>query len=167
MYKECYGWAPDTASNLISIDKPYYSKVVSANNTTAVLETYIFQNLSNNMYYPNSLSDARSAITLYTYDSTPTLVGINKNNQEANRNFMLRPNPNNGNFYIFFGSEISTNLYYSVYDMLGKEISRGTYLSHYGENNIPVNLYDCSNGIYVVNVSDDNKIVYRQKVIKH
>ena len=166
MYKECFGWAPDTASILISVDKPYWSKVVSANNTTAVLETYVFQNLSNNNYYPNTLSNARSAITLYTYDSTPTLVGM-KNNQDANRNFMLRPNPNAGEFYVFFGSEISTNMVYSVYDMLGKEVLSGTYRSQYGENNMPVNIENCANGIYIVNVSDGSKILYRQKVIKH
>ena len=166
MYKECFGWSSDTASILISIDKPYYSRVVSANNTTAVLETFVFQNLSNNTYYPNTLSNARSAITLYTYDTAPTLVGI-KNNQEANRNFMLRPNPNSGEFYVFFGSELSSNITYSVYDVLGKEITKGTYKSQYGENNIPINIQQCANGIYIVNVSDESKVLYRQKVIKH
>jgi hypothetical protein len=166
MYKECFGWAPDTAALLISVDKPYYSRVVSANQTTAILETFVFQNLSNNKFYPNTLGNARSAITLYTHDTQPTGVGIEKN-QDKNRNFMLRPNPNTGNFYVFFGSEISTELDYQVYDMTGRLVLGGTYRSQYGENNIPVNIQNCANGIYILNVSDGAKVLYRQKVIKN
>lgn len=167
MYKECFGW-PDDVTNL-RVDKPYFSKIVSANNTTAVLKTYAYFNQTSQTWYPfdpNAFGQVRSAITLYTYDTQHTGVGIQEN-LNPNVNFRLRPNPNNGQFTVTFGAQEENNLHYRVVDLLGKELISEQYQSHYGINNIPVDLSAFSNGIYILNVLQGNQVLYKQKVIKN
>ena len=164
MYKECYGWSNDTAH--LSVDKPYYAKIVSVNNTTAVLKLYYYYNQAYQQYEPASPTGVTSAITLYTYDSGNTGVGI-RENTNATTQFRIRPNPNNGQFYITFGADADSDVSYKLFDLLGRELSAGNYRSHYGENNISVNIGDFPQGIYLINVYESGRMIYNQKVIKH
>lgn len=164
MYKECYGWSSDTTN--LSIDKPYYAEIVSVNNTTAVLKTYYYHNLTYSTYAPSSPSGVVGAITLYTYDTANTGVGIRENRDPVTQ-FRIRPNPNSGQFNITFGSDDPTDVTYSLYDLLGREMKAGSYKSHYGENNLPVNISELPQGVYIVNVFGNGKRLYNQKVIKY
>lgn len=167
LYKECYGWA-DTVGNSIQYDRPYYAKIVSTANNMAVLKTYVYKNLGTGNFYPNAMNNIKSGITLYTYDPNGTGLSVAIKEQEhVNRNFKLQPNPNNGEFGITFGSQSSTHLTYRLFDMLGREVQSGSYQSAFGVNTIPVNIGHLANGIYVLNVADEHKIVYREKVIKN
>lgn len=168
MYKECFGASPDV-SHRVLIEKPYYAEIVSATNTQASLKTYAYYNQTTHQWFPangTSNLDVRSAITLYTYDTNHTGVGIQENVQ-PNTNFRIRPNPNNGMFNITFGSEEETDLQYKLFDLLGREIKSNSYRSTYGVNNIPVDVNELSNGIYLLNVIDGHKVIYNQKVIKN
>jgi hypothetical protein len=166
MYKECIGYNGNLAK--IYTDRPYHAQIISVTNTQAVLKAYTYKILANNTFYPADpfQNGIKSGITLYTYDTGGTGVSI-KNNQEVNKNFLLRPNPNTGEFAIFFGSEVDTKLTYKVFDMLGRTVKSGSYQSVFGPNNIYINMNDVSNGIYIVNVIDNTKVIYKQKVIKN
>lgn len=168
MYKECYGWSEDTAK--ITIDKPYYSKIVSVSagggTGNATLKTYVFN--TGGTYWPVNLNEAKSAITLYTYNSSGTGLTVKlKENEELNRNFKIIPNPNQGEFEVSFGSQAASSMTYRIFDVVGKEMKSGTYRSEFGVNSLKIDINNLSNGVYIVNVSDEEKILYRQKVIKN
>ncbi len=68
-------------------------------------------------------------------------------------NFMIYPNPNNGNFTIKFNSLSANNIDVNVYDIRGRRILENTY-SNSGNFNETINLGNVQSGMYLVTVND-------------
>ena len=77
------------------------------------------------------------------------------------QNFVLYPNPNNGNFTIQFNSLSNKNITIGIYDMRGREVFNKLF-ENKGLFNENLNLNTLQAGVYLVNVNDgENKIVKR------
>lgn len=165
-YKECYGVKLD--DDTCVTDRPYYSKIVSVTNTQAVLKTYFYRHnpTLTNMPYPTNL-DIKSAIVLYTYDGTGS-VGLHDGlGLENYKNFVVFPNPSTGMFDIKFNSDYNSRLTYKVFNVLGQQVVEGGYTPNYGPNTFKLNMEDYTNGVYILNIFDKDKIVHKQKIIKN
>jgi subtilisin-like proprotein convertase family protein len=77
------------------------------------------------------------------------------------KDFVLYPNPNNGNFTLKFTSASSNDVKINVYDMRGRNVFEKSY-ANTGTFNQDINLDKVQAGIYLVSVSDgDVKTVKR------
>jgi hypothetical protein len=160
--KEAYGTKLDT---IVVTDRPYYSKIISMTNSSAVLKTYYYKHNPTGNYNPYGPSQIQNAFTLYTIDSTGT-VGMHKN-YENFKKFAVFPNPSTGIFDVTFSSDYNATLTYKVFNILGQELMTGSYQSQYGINSFKINLSDLVNGIYILNIFDDKSILHKQKIIKN
>jgi hypothetical protein len=160
--KECYGTKLNTAQ--VVTDRPYYSKIVSVSNTQAVLKTYYYRQTLSNTYMPYSPSQIQNAFTLYTYDPSGT-IGLAEN-FENYIDFIVYPNPSSGLFDISFTADYTNTLTYKVFNILGQEVRFGNYIPEYGKNTIKLNMSDLTNGIYILNIFDSNKVLHKQKLVK-
>lgn len=161
--KECWGIKMD--SSYVDLDRPFYSKIISMSNTQAVLKTYYYNYNPNNLSFPDIPANIRQAFTLYTYDSTGT-VGLAQRIENKERNFITYPNPSTGEFDVLFNSESHSQLNYTVSNLLGQEVRKGVYTPSEGINKIPLHLGDLTNGVYILNIFDNKKLVYKEKLIK-
>ncbi len=103
----------------------------------------------------NSFSCANTATYTQVVSSC---IGINKIN-DNNIGLTIYPNPNNGEFTVEFLK--SDNFYIEITNLLGQIIK-----TQKAEliNQININLFE--NGIYFINVMDNNQSVYRSRIIK-
>lgn len=162
LYVQSCGWNGDTAR--LGVDKPYYTEVISANQTTAILKTWRYQDSATFVYYPNACFPAKSAFSLWTYDPTGT-IGINEKTYSES-NFKLHPNPNQGQFKITFDTEIYKLLTYKIFDILGREIKVNDFKTQFGRNEVNIE-FQGSYGMYIIKVYDGTKQVYTAKLIKN
>jgi hypothetical protein len=87
-------------------------------------------------------------------------VGIEKNNS-SNSIFSVFPNPNNGLFTLL-SNNLKENTKIEIYNTLGVLIKTETVNSE--KTNI--HLEDVSRGIYIIQVFENDKIIYSSKIIK-
>ena len=106
----------------------------------------------------------------WTEDDYKNKADKNKNttsniNMPESENITIYPNPNKGIFTININNELSTfnfiNFQLNITDLTGKIV----YLKNETGNNIKINISDKPNGIYVLKIIYDNKIISR-KIIK-
>ncbi|WP_281336092.1 T9SS type A sorting domain-containing protein [Flavobacterium eburneipallidum] len=84
-----------------------------------------------------------------------------ENNEKTNTGVSVWPIPNNGSFSVLVSND-GAETEYKIYDILGKEIKKGTLNSNTSEN---INLQ--AKGVFILKVSDatTKKIVHTQKII--
>lgn len=80
-------------------------------------------------------------------------------------NFVLYPNPNNGNFNIQFNSSISDQVQVNVHDMRGREIFNKNY-QNTGMFNQNLNLDNVQSGVYLVTVKNGNRKEVKKIVVE-
>ena len=77
------------------------------------------------------------------------------------QNFVLYPNPSNGNFNIQFNSSSTSDIKVAVYDLRGRQVFAQKYQNN-GIFNENLKLNTLQSGVYLVNVQDgESKIVKR------
>lgn len=84
-----------------------------------------------------------------------------ENNEKASTGVTVWPIPNNGSFSILVSNDVA-KAEFIIYDILGKEIKKGTLNSNTQEN---INLQ--SKGVFIIKVSDatTKKVLHTQKII--
>lgn len=93
---------------------------------------------------------------------TVQTAGVNENNL---KNFVIYPNPNNGNFNIQFESNSGNEIKISVYDISGRVIFGKTY-QNTGVFNQNLQLNNVQAGTYLVNVQDGENKTTKRIIIK-
>jgi len=82
-------------------------------------------------------------------------------NENTFQDFVLYPNPNNGNFTVKFSTVNSDDVTIEVYDMRGRQIYTNEF-SNNGNFNESIDLNTVQSGVYLVSVSNgDTKLVKR------
>ena len=80
-------------------------------------------------------------------------------------NFILYPNPNNGNFNIQFTSNSGNEIKVGVHDMRGREIFTKSYTNN-GLFNENLQLSGVQAGIYLVTIQDGSSEVTKKIVVE-
>lgn len=89
-------------------------------------------------------------------------LSINENNFS---NFIVYPNPNNGNFNIQFANASSDKINIAVYDMRGRIIFEKDYQSQ-SDFNENIQLDNVQAGVYILNVTDGKHKEIKRIVVK-
>jgi subtilisin-like proprotein convertase family protein len=79
-------------------------------------------------------------------------------------NFVIYPNPNNGNFSVQFGQEISEDMKISVYDIRGRMIFEKNY-QNLGLSSQEIQMNNVEAGVYLVTASSGEKKETKRIVI--
>lgn len=142
-------WTNDVAD--IVTNAAFYSVFVYNNDVYAVgdngqpiiWKNGVITSLSNNN---------GSAMGVFIVPSTNTAI-----NKIANVNTLIYPNPTNNSFVIDYNGFIQVK----IYDMLGKEI-----LTQNANGKTEINISNLSNGIYIVKILSENKVIGNSKIVK-
>lgn len=86
-------------------------------------------------------------------------VGIKENAQDANKSFLIYPNPSSGQFTIY--SERFENASYQLMNSLGQKIQE----EKISQQEQQVNTSSLSDGIYFLIITNNNRLVQQQKII--
>ena len=97
-----------------------------------------------------------------TFTTLPPREGIDEIQVEDNSIISVFPNPANNSVNITADFEIENNAALYLYDLSGKAIRLN--FDRTSENSISVDLNSVSNGVYQIQLFDNNKI-YRQKLV--
>ncbi len=163
LYKECRGWQ-DTL--YIKPNRPFFTKIASVSSTQAILKTYYFVNTNTGATFPEpNASSHRSAISLLIYEPGAT-INANENSINQSR-FVAFPNPSNDIFNVTFSFDYSAKIEYKVFDLTGREVLTGYYSSHNGINSFSIDMQEKSNGLYILSIFEDKKLVCSKKLIKN
>lgn len=92
-------------------------------------------------------------------------VAALKTNENALENFVLYPNPSNGNFTIQFNSSSNNLILVGVHDIRGREIFSKTYQNS-GFFNENIQLNNLQSGVYLINIQDGDKKTIKKIVIE-
>ncbi|MCK5101455.1 MAG: T9SS type A sorting domain-containing protein, partial [Cyclobacteriaceae bacterium] len=76
----------------------------------------------------------------------------------------IYPNPNNGKIHIHFNHHVESDLNFSLHDNLGKIIYRKKLNSNEINDHF-INTRQLSGGIYIVKISDQQKLIYTGKIV--
>ena len=79
--------------------------------------------------------------------------------------FLIFPNPNNGEFTIKLNSSSSSNIKVEVYDVRGRSIFNTVY-SNTSEFNQTISLNNAQSGMYLVKVSDGERQTTKKIIVK-
>jgi len=80
--------------------------------------------------------------------------------------FVLSPNPNNGNFNISLKSSSTNNMLVSVYDMLGRKVYTKEFENNQVDFKQSVQLNKVQEGVYFVHISDGIRFNSQKIIIK-
>lgn len=94
-----------------------------------------------------------SAVVLDISDGSQTQSGI-----------YLAPNPNRGEFVIYFEREIPESTSCSIFNSIGQQIYLESNITTTQDGSLVINLKNCESGVYLVKLSSDN-FTYSTKVI--
>lgn len=87
------------------------------------------------------------------------------NQENSLQDFVLFPNPNNGQFNIKFNSLSNSEIKVSVNDIRGREIFNRSYHNK-GVFNETIQLSDVQSGMYLVSVQDGNSKIVKKIIVK-
>jgi hypothetical protein len=146
-------------------------KLVSFNQTTAVMEGFIFDIQTNSLgqgvyrWLPSTGLNGQGTMALTVYSDDPLANSINKLTFDANSARVV-PNPSNGNFYLMFNQKTSENLNIEIKDVNGKVI----YFRHLGfisngQHEIIVDDAELKEGIYICNIFSKNGSLTKKVVV--
>lgn len=100
-----------------------------------------------------------------TEDYTLNIVNPLGVNDVLFKNFNVFPNPNDGNFTISFQSGSNKKVKVTLYDILGRTITNQTFNSNNEQFNQKLHFKNLSQGIYLLKISQENKITSKQLII--
>jgi hypothetical protein len=92
------------------------------------------------------------------------MVGINTITNSRQKNIHVYPNPGTGNFTIDFDDQVTTKYELNVINCLGQTVD--TKLNK-GSSKTTLDLSDLENGVYFVEIKDNNKTISTKKIIIH
>jgi hypothetical protein len=90
-------------------------------------------------------------------------VGIKSLPQVPNKSFSVFPNPNSGNFTLRFGSDFGKNVEINILSITGAQVWQGKFSSE--RQTLSLDLPDLINGVYLIQVKDNNIKYYKKMVI--
>lgn len=123
------------------IEYPYYTKTV-------------FNNVAFGFTTLDSLQ-----LGEYTFAVGETTIGLNEINKNNQYKFKIYPNP--ADSFVWIENMNDTKNYQAIiYDISGKIIEKLSL-----EKNKKINTSSWSSGIYILNILDDNEIIYNEKII--
>lgn len=117
-------------------------------------------NVSNtaNIYF-----DTNPAVVTNTFVNQ--FVSVLATNDFELSNFVLYPNPNNGNFTVKFNSDSSNSIYIAIHDIQGRLIFDKNY-DNTGLFTQNIELNNTQSGTYLITVQDGSKKVVKRIVIQ-
>jgi hypothetical protein len=133
--------------------------------TDKVNNQFFLSNLTNGFLVSNTDSvncfhkSDNSIYNLIEVLAWPT--AIKHVNKPRSKKFAIRPNPNNGTFYIKLGASVGQNCRYTIINTNGWLVQEGTLIKQEQE----INVSGLAAGQYVVNVYDEGWW-YSEKMIK-
>ena len=131
---------------------------------------YIGINSAGNWYIwfvdVNTTDGLTGTINTVTYNLCYSeLVPVLSNDSFENFDFVLSPNPNNGNFNIQFNSTTGNEIKINVHDIRGREIFTKSYQNN-GLFNENLQLNNVQSGIYLVTVQDGSRKEVKKIVVQ-
>ncbi len=90
-------------------------------------------------------------------------VGIKSIMKAPNKSFSIIPNPNRGNFKLLFGSDFGKNVEINILSITGTHVWQGKFSSD--RQTLSLDLPDLINGVYLIQVTDNNIKYYKKMVI--
>ena len=116
--------------------------------------------------YVNTTSDHGPVIARFELKSD---VALSISQPEMNADFIVKtyPNPAANTVNVLIKTNSEKNLKLNLYDINGRLIINSLVIkSSTGDNLFPLNVSQLRSGIYFYTLSEDNKVVYRNKIIK-
>ena len=101
-------------------------------------------------------------VTAITCSDT-VISGIDTNQSAAN--FIVYPNPNNGKFTALIQCECHDNCSIDVYNMMGVKVFEIAGLSMESKMEVPIDLQNLPDGIYIVIFHNSNQWIIRKIVV--
>ncbi|MDA3891110.1 MAG: CotH kinase family protein [Salinivirgaceae bacterium] len=151
-------------------------------NVKKLYEKEISQHI-NRWNYPSSFYEWESDITenivnfienrpCFVVEHIKTFFGLSKfefnctPSSNITTNFIIAPNPNNGNFDILNKTNDNFSGTYKISDITGQIIYQDAYFSLEGMERESLNLYHVPSGIYILNISNgSNSYFERAKIV--
>ncbi len=102
------------------------------------------------------------ALNAWSLDICSLVLGVEVNEFQ---NFVIFPNPNNGNFTVQFNSISNNQIQIDVHDIRGREVFSKNY-NNTGLFNESLNLENLQSGVYLVSVQDGNKKIVKKIIVQ-
>ena len=116
--------------------------------------------------YVNTTSDHGPVIARFELKAD-TALSTNDSFAKNGLSVVAYPNPTSESFNIVIGSENPQDLKLNIYDILGRSMGAPVKLkSISGENNTNINIAKLPKGIYIYTLSNGNKVVFKDKIVK-
>ena len=117
--------------------------------------------------YVNTTSDHGPVIARFELKAAVNLA-TNEFIMKNGLSVVSYPNPTSESFNVTISSVDTVDLELNIYDMLGRVMGDAVKLKGLtGENTIKINSTKLPVGIYIYTISKDNKIVFKDKIIKN
>lgn len=109
-------------------------------------------------------------VTLYQLrdsilSSNACQLPVNVNMNELDVLFSISPNPSNGNFNFYCGSEVNKNLHAEVFNTIGQKVFEQNFMLN-GRGNLPMNISNQPQGIYFLKLTDGKNLLTRKLIIE-
>lgn len=96
-----------------------------------------------------------------------SFVGFSQEKVEkAIENLSAAPNPFTNSTKITFTAKETTDVYFTVKNVLGKTVFKKTIKTKIGKNTLPFYKEDLATGMYIYSIRDKKKITSKRFVIK-
>jgi hypothetical protein len=117
--------------------------------------------------FPNAqLAPGKYTIHLNASPTDPCEVTSTRN-LEGKMGITVQPNPTNGLTQIKINSQINGQFQMSVVDLLGKQVAQRQITITSGENNVEFDASLLANGLYLVQLQNENGFVSQKLVVQH
>lgn len=144
---------------------------IAASNTYKPLNTLGFFNGANSAgNWRIVVADVAAAnngtLNNFTFNICSSVTTVTLSNEDFEINdFVIYPNPNNGNFNVQFNATSTNDINIRVHDMRGREVFTKSFQNN-GLINENVNLENLQAGVYLVNVQDGNRKQVKKIIIE-
>ncbi len=130
------------------------SESVSVPTGTATTNARVIVEGNNHIFYAVNASD-------FTIDNPLGLEDF-----DSNIEFVVNPNPNNGTFNIKLNGKLENDIAISIYDVRGRNIYSKKHKNESNTFNTIINLKNVQSGLYLLKVSNGNKLANKKILIK-